>query len=181
MAKIGENFKVNLLPKTSFEFSSLGKFLSWAMTSGRVMVVLTEFVVLLSFGSRFYFDKKINDLSEVIDQKMAQMERYTEIEAQMRTVLAKQKPVVSYLERNINFAKKYENLNASVPKGIIMEKVYIDQNTLRLTGKAEIELAFATFLANIKKMESLSYLNIRDTNFEQNTKSVTFTIQATYK
>ncbi len=112
---------------------------------------------------------------------MAQIESYEEIEAQMRTVLAKQKPVVSYLERNINFAKKYESLNASVPKGIVMEKVYIDQNTLRLTGKAETELSFSTFLANIKKMESLSYLNIRDTNFEQNTKSVTFTIQATYK
>lgn len=151
------------------------------MTSGRVMVVLTEFVVLLSFGSRFYFDKKINDLSEVIDQKMAQIESYAEIETQMRTVLAKQKPINSYLDRNINFAQKYDNLSASVPKGIVMEKVYIDQNTLRLTGKAETELAFATFLANMKKMDSLSYLNIRDTNFEQNTKSVTFTIQATYK
>lgn len=181
MAKIGENFKINLLPKNSFEFSSLGKFLSWAMTSGRVLVVLTEFVVLLSFGSRFYFDKKINDLSEVIDQKMAQIESFSEIESQMRTVLAKQKPVVSYIERNINFAKKYDSLSASVPRGIVMEKIYIDQNTLRLTGKAETELAFATFLTNMKKMDSLSYLNIRDTNFEQNTKSVTFTIQATYK
>ncbi len=145
------------------------------------MVVLTEFVVLLSFGSRFYFDKKINDLSETIDQKIAQIESFSEIESEIRIVLAKQKPLVNYLDKNINFAQKYDNLSLSVPKGVAMEKVYIDQTTLRLTGKAETELSFANFLANIKTMDSLSYINIRDTNFEQNTKAVTFTIQATYK
>lgn len=181
MGKSEGNFKVNLLPKTSFEFSSLGKFLSWAMTSGRVLVVLTEFVVLLSFGSRFYFDKKINDLSEVIDQKIAQIQSFSEIESQMRTVLAKQKPIAAFIERNINFKEKYDSLAKAVPAGVVMEKIYIDQNTLRLSGKAETELSFARFLGNMKAMESLSYLNIRDTNFEQNTKAVTFTIQATYK
>ena len=181
MAKSEGNFKVNLLPKTSFEFSSLGKFLSWAMTSGRVLVVLTEFVVLLSFGSRFYFDKKINDLSEVIDQKIAQIESFSEIESQMRVVLAKQKPIAGFIDRNINFKEKYEDLSMAVPNGVVMEKVYIDQNTLRISGKAETETAFARFLGNMKSMDSLSYLNIRDTNFDQNTKAVTFTIQATYK
>lgn len=181
MAKIGESFRINLLPKNSFEFSAVGKFLYWAMTTGRVLVVLTEFIVLLSFGSRFYFDKKINDLSEVIDQKIAQIESFSEIETQIREVLVKQKPVIAYLERNINFSNKYDSLAEAVPKGVLMEKVYIDQNTLRLTGKAETELAFAQFLSNMKQVPYFSYLNIRDTNFEQNTKAVTFTIQATYK
>ena len=181
MANFGENFRVNLLPKTSFEFSSLGKFLSWAMTSGRVLVVLTEFVVLLSFGSRFYFDKKINDLSEVIDQKIAQIDSFQEIETSTRTLLAKQKPVLDYLDKNIKFQEKYDTLSKTVPRGVTMEKVYIDQNSLRLTGKAETEYSFAKFLANIKRVDNLAYLNIRDTNFDQNTKSVSFTIQATYK
>jgi len=55
-------FKVNLLPKDNFEFSLVGKFLRWALTAGRVMVVLTEFVVILAFGSRFWLDKEMNDL-----------------------------------------------------------------------------------------------------------------------
>lgn len=181
MAKVAKGFRINLLPKTSFEFSALGKFLSWAMTSGRVLVVLTEFVVLLSFGSRFYFDKKINDLSEEIDQKMAEIESFGEVEVQMRQILSRQKPLITYLDQNIKFADKYDELAKIVPQGVAMEKLYIDQNTLKLTGKAETELGFAQFLNNMKKMETLSYLNIRDTNFEQNSNAVTFTIQATYK
>ncbi len=145
------------------------------------MVVLTEFVVLLSFGSRFYFDKKINDLSEVIDQKIAQTRSYSEIESKIRTILAKQKLIVSYIDKNMNFAEKYDTLSGSIPKGVTLEKIYMDQNTLKLTGKAETEIGFASFLSNMKSLDSLSYLNIRDTNFDQNTKSVSFTIQATYK
>ncbi len=151
------------------------------MTSGRVMVVLTEFVVLLAFGSRFYFDKKLNDLTETLDQKTAQIESYADIEKQMRILLAKQTPISDFLSKNIKFSQKYDDLSTAVPMGVKLEKLYFDQNTLRLSGKSETELGFAQFLRNMKSMTSLSYLNIKDTTFDQNTKSVMFTIQANYK
>jgi hypothetical protein len=173
--------QINLLPKDSFEFSSLGKFLSWAMSSGRVLVVLTEFVVLLAFGSRFYFDKKLNDVSETLDQKLEQISSYSEIELQMRTLLAKQAPISAYLNYNIKFSKKYEDLTAIVPFGVKLEKVFFDQNTLKFTGKSETELGFALLLRKMKSMDSLSYINIKDVGFDQNTKAVSFTIQANYK
>lgn len=181
MADIRSFLQINLLPKDSFGFSTLGKFLSWAMTSGRVMVVLTEFVVLLSFGSRFYFDKKLNDLTETIDQKIAQIEAYGEVESEMRTLLAKQSPVNEYLTKNIKFAKKYDDLTRVIPLGVKLDKVFFDQNTMRINGKASSELGFAQLLGKLKSMESLSYMNIRDAFFDQNTKAVVFTIQANFK
>lgn len=174
-------FQINLLPKDSFEFSTLGKFLKWTMSSGRVLVVLTEFVVLLSFGSRFYFDKKLNDLSETIDQKLAQIDTYSEIESQMRTILAKQEPIEGFLNKSINFESKYNTLTSIVPTGVRFEKVFFDQNTLQLNGKADSELGFAQLLQNLKTMDTLTYLNIKDTSFDQSSKSVVFTIQANYK
>jgi len=145
------------------------------------MVVLTEFVVLLAFGSRFYFDKKLNDLTETIDQKFAQIEAYSDIEAQMRTVLAKQQPVTDYLTKNIMFSDRYDDLLRSVPAGVKMEKVYLDQNSMRLTGKAETETGFAKLLGSLKSMPTLSYMNIKDTTFDQSSKAVSFTIQANFK
>ncbi len=173
--------QINLLPKDSFEFSSLGKFLSWAMTSGRVLVVLTEFVVLLAFGSRFYFDKKLNDISETLDQKLEQISSYVDIEAKMRNLLAKQAPVNTFLSNNIKFSKKYQDLSSIVPFGVKLDKVFLDQNTLKFTGKSETELGFALLLRKMKAMDSLSYINIKDVGFDQNTKVVMFTIQANYK
>lgn len=181
MADKSRFLQINLLPKDSFEFSGLGKFLNWAMTSGRVLVVLTEFVVLLAFGSRFYFDKKLNDITETLDQKLEQISSYAEIETQMRTILAKQAPINTFLNNNIKFSKKYDDLTAIVPFGVKLEKVFLDQNTLRFIGKSDTELGFALLLRKMKSMNSLSYINIKDVGFDQNTKAVTFTIQANYK
>src|SRR3989344_7346869 len=98
--------KINLLPKDSFDFSTLGKFLRWSLTTGRVLVVLTEFVVILAFGSRFYFDKRLNDLVEEIVQKQAVVDSYAEIEKTTRDILTKQEVVNSYLANNLRISAR---------------------------------------------------------------------------
>lgn len=172
---------INLLPKDRFENSSLGKFLGWATTSGRVLVVLTEFVVLLAFGSRFYFDKRLNDISEVLDQKQAQIEAYSETEKQMREVLAKQNLVKVYLERNIKIGEKYDFLSKLLPYGVALEKLSVDSAGINLTGEANSEVSFATLLRNLKRSDKIAYINIKDTLYDQKTNLMKFSIQMTFK
>lgn len=172
---------INLLPKDSFEFSPLGRFLSWATTAGRVMVVMTEFIVLLAFGSRFYFDKKLNDLTEVLDQKQAQINAFSEIEAQIRTLLSKQSPVETYLKSNLNFSGKYANLGKIIPPGVKLDKLLIDSFGLNMEGEASSELSFAQFLNRLKKMDRIAMIGMKETTFDQVTGTVKFNIQTTFK
>lgn len=174
-------FQINLIPKDSFEFSGLGKFLSWATTTGRILVVLTEFVVLLAFGSRFYFDKKINDLSEEVDQKQVQIESFAETEKQMRKILAKQAPVSNYLAENISFGGRYDSLSKLIPSGVHLEKLTIDDSGVGMAGESVSELGFAQLLRSLKKMEGIANLSMKDTNFDQTSGAVKFNIQATFK
>lgn len=150
------------------------------MSSGRVMVVLTEFVVLLAFGSRFYFDKKLNDLTETIDQKLAQIEAYADVESEMRVILAKQSPILEFSKNSIHFLSRYNELSGAIPATVKLEKISIDQNTMKITGKSETELAFANLLRRLKTLKGISYMNIKDTSFDQTSKSVMFTIQANF-
>jgi len=172
---------INLLPKDSFQFSGLGRFLGWATTTGRVLVVLTEFVVLLAFGSRFYFDKKLNDLSEMIDQKQTQILAYADTEKEIRRVLAKQTPISTYLSTNLNYLTKYDNLASSIPSGVELEKLNMDATGLTFSGEANSELNFSQFLSSLKKMENVIRLNMRDTTYDQLSGSVKFSIQITFK
>jgi hypothetical protein len=172
---------INLLPKDSFEFSTLGRFLTWATTAGRVLVVLTEFVVLLAFGSRFYFDKKLNDLSEVLDQKQAQIEAFAGTEADIRKVLAKQAVVDAYMQGNLQLPTKYSDLASIMPPGVKLDKLTIDSTGMNMGGEAESELGFAQLLRGLKQIPTVSRLSIRDTSFDQVTGSVKFTINTTFK
>lgn len=172
---------INLLPKDSFEFSTAGKILRWVTTAGRVMVVLTEFVVLLAFGSRFYFDKKLDDLNEVIVQKQAQIGAYAEVEANMRKILAKQLPLEYFQTKGLHFEERMNELAQIMPSGTVLDSVSLTPEGLAIAGKAQSEYGFARMLNGLKKMEGISNINLRDTGFDQTSGGVKFNIQISFK
>jgi len=174
-------FHINLLPKDSFSYSTLGKFLTWATTSGRVLVVLTEFVVLLAFGSRFYFDKKVNDLKEEVDQKQAQIQAFADTERIIRTILAKQTPVNGYLMGNLAFNERYGELSRIMPAGVRLEKLTVDKTGMTLVGESDSELGFAQLLRSLKKFRGATRLSMKETSFDQTTGTVKFNIQTTFQ
>ena len=180
MATIQGVSGINLLPKDSFEFSAVGKTLKWTITIGRVLVVLTEFVVLLAFASRFYFDRKLSDLGDQLIQKEAQINAYASVETQMRKVLAKQAPVEKILAGGVNFASKINGLTQVLPTGTVLDTLTLDQKSMSLTGTSQSEFGFAQFVNGIKKMPGITMVSLGDTSFDQTTGGVKFSIQINF-
>jgi hypothetical protein len=172
---------INLLPKKSFEFSTFGKVLKWATSAGRVLVVLTEFVVLMAFATRFYFDKKLSDIGEESVQKETQIAAYADVETQIRKVLAKQSPVEAFQKNGLGFSSKVASLTRILPVGTVLESMTLDKSGLILVGRAQSEFGFAQFVSGIKKIQGVSTINMRDTSFDQTTGGVKFSIQIGYK
>jgi hypothetical protein len=172
---------INLLPKDSFEFSVAGKTLKWIMTAGRVLVVLTEFVVLLAFASRFYFDKKLSDLGEVLVQKETQIAAYVDVETEMRKILAKQKPIETFQTKGLGFQTKIDGLTRIIPQGVAVENLTLDSSGLTVAGKASSEYGFAQLISGVKKMPNVAMVNMKDTSFDQTTGGVKFSIQVSFK
>lgn len=172
---------INLLPKDSFEFSTLGKALKWATTVGRVLVVLTEFVVLMAFASRFYFDKKLDDLKEAFDQKQAQIQAYSDVENEMRKLLNKQAPIETNMKGGLGFAPKIDYLSQIIPIGTVLDSLSIEKSGLNIDGKALSEYGFAQFVSGVKKMPGVSRINLKDTSFDQQTGGVKFSILINFK
>lgn len=172
---------INLLPKDSFEFSVTGKTLKWVTTVGRVLVVLTEFVVLLSFASRFYFDKKLSDLGDILEQKQIQIEAYADVESEMRKILAKQQPIELSQKNSLSFETKINNLTQILPLGTVLENLSLSDKGLVIGGKASSEFGFAQFISGIKKMPGVVTVNLKDTSYDQKTNGMKFSIQINYK
>lgn len=172
---------INLLPKDSFEFSTAGKALKWVMTAGRVLVVLTEFVVLLAFASRFYFDKKLSDLGEVLTQKETQIAAYADVETEMRKVLAKQQPVETFQSDGLGFSTKVDSLTRILPPGVVLDSLSLSKGSLVIAGKAQSEYGFAQLISGVKKMPGVSSVNMKDTSFDQKTGGVKFSIEISFK
>jgi len=172
---------INLLPKDGFEFSAAGRTLKWVTTAGRILVVLTEFVVLLAFASRFYFDKKLDDLGEVLVQKEAQIAAYADVETEMRKVLAKQTPIEASEKGGLSFASNIDGLTQVLPAGVFLDSLLLDKNGLSIVGKAQSEYGFAQFISGIKRMPKVSSINMKETSFDQTTGGLKFGVQITFK
>lgn len=172
---------INLLPKDSFEFSAAGKALKWATTVGRVLVVLTEFVVLLAFASRFYFDKKLDDLGEVLSQKEEQIWAYEEVEYEMRKILTKQLQVETLGKEGLGFSSKIDSLMTVLPIGVVLERLSLGNNGLEVAGNAESEYGFARLISGVKKIPGVAMINMKETSYDQKTGGVKFSIQINFK
>lgn len=172
---------INLLSKDSFEFSGTGKLLKWTTTVGRVLVVMTEFVVILAFASRFYFDKRLNDLSESIDGKLAVVRNYSETEIQMRDLLARQSIVENYMTNNIDISNKIADIGRQIPSGITLDSLSMKNKDVFVKGSAGSETAFAQLLLGLKKDNLVKKISLDSTTYDQSTGSVLFSFKMTYK
>lgn len=172
-AKFG---RINLLPKDSFEFSILGKILKWSLTTGRVLVVLTEFVVILAFGSRFYYDKKLNDLIEVIDQKQAVVDSFAEIETKMRDILARQAIVEKYLKGNLSINGAISQIKKVTPQDISFTEIAIDEKGFSLTGASGSEGGLANLLVGINNIPNVEGVNVGAIDFDQRQGVINFKV-----
>src|SRR5512144_1767398 len=80
---------INLLPQEEFENSVLGRILRWATGSFRVIVIITEMVVMGAFLSRFWLDAQNSDLNDSIQIKSAQISAQKDFENQFRQIQKK--------------------------------------------------------------------------------------------
>ena len=122
------NIEINLLPKDPFLDSVVGKFLTWSLSIGRYIVVLTELLVIVSFLSRFTLDRRLTDLNESIEKQKAVIISYQETESKFLATQTK-----------IDFLKKTVENNTLIDKMNFLEKnlpidVKLNSLTFQSTG-----------------------------------------------
>ncbi len=167
--------KINLLPKDSFESTNLGRFLQWSLKTGRVLVVLTEFIVILAFASRFWFDKRSNDLMEEINSKHAVVRSFIDVETKMRDVLSREKKVTEYLDDNLAISSWFQILIRATPKNVFFKSMNsTEKGQINLTGTANSEISFAGLLANLSRQPQIDKVFIKETHFNKSKAQLDF-------
>ncbi len=170
--------KVNLIPQDEFERSFLGKALSWSLTAGKSIVILTEFVVILAFLSRFKLDRDLNDLNEVLIQKQAVVDSYAEIETRMRAIQARLDVVQEIDKSTLDAEGVLTDLIASTPLDVEYESVNLSNTNIALIGVAGSEAGFSALLNKVRESGKWTQVSLGDVEFSQRRGGVVFTINA---
>lgn len=153
--------EISLLPLEEFEKTFLGRFLKWALTFGRWIVILTELVVILCFLSRFKLDRDLTDLGEKIRQEQAIITSFGELEKDFRN-LQKRLSTIDKLEKEqFSFSLLLDELTKILPLDVSLTNLIIKEKEMEISGLAFSEAGFGSFLKGLGENQKFEKISLK--------------------
>ncbi len=152
--------RINLLPKDKFESSAAGKFLKWATSAGRAVVVLSEFVVICAFLSRFYFDTQLANLFDDIKQKKAIVAAAADFEEQFRQIQDKTQIIKALLAQESRPSVLISEISQLLPADVSLTGVNLEGKTITLNGYCLTTSGLRWFLTGLNQHPQLSQVTL---------------------
>lgn len=163
--------EINLLPQKGFAASTSGRVLLWILSTFRVIVIVTEIIVMIAFLSRFWLDAQNTDLNEEIKQKQAVLSSYTNFEREWKDTQKRLK-IFSTLVSDKKEATETFNLIVSyLPSDIFLTSISLVTNEATIEGVSPSERGIQQFLVNLQSAETLNQVELvgietdKDTGF----------------
>lgn len=143
--------QINLLQKEDFEKKPLGKFLNWALTVGRWIVVFTELVVILAFLSRFKLDTDLADLQDKIREKQSIVANSASFEKTFRSAEKRIAQIQTLENSQLNVNKILDEFQRITPSDVVIKSLNFKEKVLTITGTSLNESSLSIFINNLSQ------------------------------
>lgn len=175
-----KNKTINLLPQEEFETSVLGRILRWAMGTFRIIVIITEIIVMGAFLSRFWLDAQNSNLTDAIKIKTSQIQALEAVEKQFRSVQSKLN-IYKQIDQELEPSERLNLITSKVPPGVTLTGVSVTSDTSQIRGSSGSEAAISQFYANLKADTKFKSVDLGQINSsENNIALVVFSITIKY-
>ena len=173
--------QINLIPKDGLDSSVFGRILKWALSSFRVMVIVTELVVMGAFLSRFWLDARNSDLNEAIDISKAQVSAYSSVEKEIN-LYQRRLSLTKSMYQEKRFSDILLELGRMMPEDISLNSITLSATTSQIKAVSKSEISLSQFLINLadyKKFINTKLSQVTANASDDNTTS--FTVNADLK
>lgn len=173
---------IEFIPQEDWERTSFGKFLKWLLNIGRWIVIITEFIVILAFLSRFKLDRDLTNLNEQVRQKQAIINSSSNLEKEFRFLQKRLTTAENLKKSQIEAQQVLDIFTELIPFGIQLSNFNYASQKISFTASANSEIAFAGFLKNLKDSPKFKSVDISkvSTN-EEKGGEIIFNIKTTFK
>jgi Tfp pilus assembly protein PilN len=120
--------EVSLLPNSENPNSFSSRLIKWSTTTGRVVIIFTELIVVCAFISRFWLDRKNSDLSEILRQKTSILQNTQAFESEFKQLQQKLSSIKSFYANQPKYDQQLDSLIKSTPEEIYYKDINITQD-----------------------------------------------------
>ena len=161
---MGENIpSINLVKDKQIPL--FDKFMNWALTVGRLIVILTEIVAVLAFVYRFSLDERLIDLHSAIKQKQTLVSLLKADEDKYRNLQDRIALASTLSEKNAKTNKIVLNIIELIPGGVKINNLIFNKDRITIsadTSSVSSLTDFINFLKDYPSIKSVSIDNIEN-------------------
>lgn len=172
---------INLLFKEGFENSTSGRVITWAVSAGRAIVILTELVVIVAFLSRFWLDRTLTNLNEDNDKKRAQVELSLNFENDFRAVQTRLASYKTINSTNFKASGVVEEIGQYLPEDIVITNIDVTENNVEIRGRAFTDQGLALFLKGVNSSDKYTNVSLADITVTSGDNSFGFVLRSDKK
>lgn len=140
--------------------------MNWALTVGRLIVILTEIVAVSAFIYRFSLDERLIDLHSAIKQKQTLISLLKQDENKYRNLQDRIVLASSLLEKNVKTNKIVLNIVGLTPQGVRIDNLTFNKDKLTINANINSVSSLTDFinvLKNYPDIKAISIDNIENT------------------
>jgi Tfp pilus assembly protein PilN len=168
--------RINLLPQEEFEESVVGRILKWALSTFRIIVIVTEMVVMAAFLSRFWLDARNSDLNETLKEKQAVLAASSDFEKDLRKV-QKRLAIASSLFSTSKPSKILSAITSHLPVDVFVSSFAVVEDSIQIKGYSSSEMNIAQFIANLESDKNFKDVTLTQIDSSKESTSLIFTLK----
>lgn len=136
------------------------KFMNWALTAGRLIVIITEIVAISAFIYRFSLDEKLIDLHSSIKQKQTLISLLKNDENKYRNLQDRIALASSLLEKNAKTNKIVLNIVGLTPQGVRIDNLTFNKDKLTINADINSVSSLTDFINVLKDYPDIKAVSI---------------------
>lgn len=170
--------EVNLLPEDDLEQRPGGKFLKWALSWGKRIVIITEAIVILAFLSRFWLDTTVADLWDQTTTRKNTLEASANFEKKFRSV-NERITKVKITQEATSIITVFDKARSLVPPKITISQMTVGVSQISLAGSSD-EQSLALLVGAFRQSPDFSDLTVERVAKAETGFNIEFSMKATY-
>ena len=138
---------INLLRKQE---SIIGRFIRWALTVGRLLVIITELVALSAFIYRFSLDSQLVDLRGKITQKQNIIRLLQKNEETYRNLQDRLFASAKLESQTEKITKTFLDVINLAPQDLALHNLSISQNSITIEATTQSAFSLKNYIDSLK-------------------------------
>lgn len=170
---------INLLKNKEADF--FGEFIKWALTIGRLVVIITEIIALSAFVYRFSLDRRLIDLRSEIKQKQTIISAQKNNEEKYRDLHDRLYLASNFSNLSQEGYKTLTDILNLTPQGITLNNLVLAKDKINIDASVLIASSLSLFVNSLKNYPSIETISIDNIENRPQTNFIVVTITATLK